>query len=106
MSHDDTDTCDQCGCAIDFPYEWCVCGLPEKQRIQLEKASLQWFVRDNKPLAPELPDCRLCDHMYYPDMPDSPPECDAQNYCDCTNGCEFKPAEPIRLYQITSEDKT
>ena len=56
MSHDDTDTCEKCGCAIDFPYEWCVCGLPEKQRVQLEKASLQWFVRDNNPPVPEMPD--------------------------------------------------
>jgi hypothetical protein len=27
-------------------------------------------------------------------------------YVECTNGSEFKPAEPIRLYTITSEDKT
>jgi hypothetical protein len=56
VSHDHTDTCEKCGFAIDFPYEWCVCGLPEKQRVQLEKASLQWFVRDNKPPAPEMAD--------------------------------------------------
>jgi hypothetical protein len=42
------ETCDQCGCAIDFPYEWCVCGLPEKQRIQLERVSLQWFIRERE----------------------------------------------------------
>jgi len=45
----------------------------------------------------EMPDCRLC-YRYE--------ACDyADVILDCTNGSEFKPAEPIRLYTI-SEDKT
>jgi len=54
------------------------------------------------PPVPEMPDCRLCVCSYYPDMPDSDLKCMLNR---CTNGSEFKPAEPIRLYQITSEDK-
>jgi hypothetical protein len=45
----------------------------------------------------ELPDCRLCDNYLW---------CTKPHILDmtCTNGSEFKPAEPIRLYTI-SEDK-
>jgi hypothetical protein len=48
QTENNTDVCDQCGCAIDFPYEWCVCGLPERQRAQLENMSLQWFIRERE----------------------------------------------------------
>jgi hypothetical protein len=52
---------------------------------------------------PEMPDCRLCKNLSK--GTDDNPFCwAAANYC--TNGSEFKPAEPIRLYTITSEDKT
>ena len=33
------DCCDKCGHAFDFPFEWCVCGLCDGQRVQLEQAS-------------------------------------------------------------------
>jgi hypothetical protein len=60
------------------------------------------------PLAPEMPDCAQCQH-YVPENNDYYQTCRKlpTGYSrNCTNGSEFKPAEPIRLYTITSEDKT
>ena len=57
---------------------------------------------------PEMPDCRLC--SYCEPQPGNiyAMICMAHyrnEYVECTNGSEFEPAEKIRLYTITSEDK-
>jgi hypothetical protein len=65
-------------------------------------AELDEPVRKTQPPVPEMPDCRLCAH-YIPEDNNYYQRCLRIN---CTNGSEFKPAEPIRLYTITSEDKT
>ena len=52
---------------------------------------------------PEMPDCTYCRHFSNAEF-GYPDRCMATR--KCTNGSEFKPAEPIRLYTITSEDKT
>ena len=49
---------------------------------------------------PELPDCRLC--CYYTSILMA--KCYIKSaFEQCTNGSEFKPAKPIRLYTITTE---
>jgi NAD-dependent SIR2 family protein deacetylase len=67
-------------------------------------AELDEPVRNTQPPVPEMPDCAQCQYslinrftlMCYRGLVRP----------RCTNGSEFKPAEPIRLYTITSEDKT
>lgn len=56
----------------------------------------------------EMPDCRLCDfytiHQFKYQI-GKRPMCLIVSVDECTNGSEFKPAEPIQLYTITSEEK-
>jgi hypothetical protein len=56
---------------------------------------------NSHPPVPEMPDCHACNNkMYYP------PEDKFMCLQKCENGSLYNPAEPIRLYTITSEDKT
>ena len=55
---------------------------------------------------PEMPDCRLCEKFTIDFHGDEVCTLSIIDDYECTNGSEFKPAEKIRLYQITSEDKT
>ena len=43
--------CDKCGYAFDFPFEWCVCGLCDGQRVQLEQASAEMIAATIRPSA-------------------------------------------------------
>jgi hypothetical protein len=51
------ESCDQCGCEFNFPYEWCVCGLPDEQVQQLGRASLKWFLMER-----EIAQLKRCSH--------------------------------------------
>jgi hypothetical protein len=54
----------------------------------------------------ELPDCAKCGRSYINTLDQLDCMVRFYNESTCVNGNKWKPSEPIRLYTITSEDKT